>query len=320
MSKVVSKTRDAITRFGERLERRLSTGEDGDSSSLERSGSNIQLPMYGAPGRNGYYSANQRDGIYGGARNYSSDNLAANGSGFYGGGSENYPQNQFGNPYADGMGRLPYGGGFGGPINNGYQGGFGGPVGMGQYGVGGANNVGYAPEYYVAERREVELVPAPPPRYIREQVPVPYAVDRPVPQPYPVEVSRPVPVDRPYPVAVPTPVAVDRPFPVPYPVAVRTPAPPPVRVPVPVPVPVPSPVPFYVPVGVPVPSPPPSPVMFENSVTHSQRWSTGSPAMMNQQRYAAGSPVFMNQPRYLAGSPAFGRNPCRPYGNGSFFG
>ena len=270
MSKVVSKTKDALSRFGERLERRLSTGDDSDTSDLAKSGSNVQLPMYGYPGRNGRYASNQRGDIYGG----------------------------FGN----GIDRAPYGNGIGGPLNNGYQGGYAGPPNIGQYG--GAGNVGYAPDYYVAERRQVELVPAPPPRYIRQPVPVPYPVDRPVPQPYPVEVSRPVPVDRPYPVAVPTPVAVDRPVPVPC----------------------------YVPVGVPVPSPPPSPVMFETSVTQTQRWTTGSPVMMNQQRYLAGSPVMMNQQRYLAGSPvmmnqqrflagspAMGANPYQGYGNGPFY-
>lgn len=289
MAKVVSKTKDALSRFGERLERRLSTGDDSDTSDLAKSGSNVQLPMYGYPGGNRRYASNQGGDIYGGVRNSSSGNLAGNGSGVFNGGFANYAQNQMMNPYGNGMGRAPYGTGIGGPMNNGYQGGYAGSPNMGQYG--GAGDVGYAPDYYVAERRQVELVPAPPPRYIRQPVPVPYPVDRPVPQPYPVEVSRPVPVDRPYPVAVPTPVAVDRPVPVPY----------------------------YVPVGVPVPSPPPSPVMFETSVTQTQRWTTGSPVMMNQQRYLAGSPVMMNQQRFLAGSPAMGANPYQRYGNGSFY-
>jgi hypothetical protein len=58
--------------------------------------------------------------------------------------------------------------------------------------------------------------------------------------------------------------------------------------------------------------------MVENSITHTQRWITGSPVMMNQQNYLSGSPVMMNQQRYLAGSPVMGMNPCLPYGNGSF--
>lgn len=342
MEKVVTKTVDALSRFGERLERRLSTGDD-DSSGLERSGSGFMYPNPGSAfqrpldrkhGKSNHYSSKQRDFAYGGGRNFSSDNLAASpGQSSF----NNYRQNPMANPNSDGMMGAPYGTGIGGPMNYGYQGGYpgGSPGGSygGPYGGGAPGNVGYAPDYYIAERRQLELVPAAPPRYIRQPVPVPVPVDRPVPQPYPVEVPRPVPVDRPVrvPVPYPSPVPVDRPVPVPVPVPVPSPPPPPVRIPVPVAVP--TPYPCYVPVGVPVPSPPPSPVMVENSVTHTQRWITGSPVMMNQQsylggspgmmnqqRYLAGSPVMMNQQRYLAGSPAMGMNPCMPYGAGPYSG
>lgn len=328
MDKVVTKTVDALSRFGERIQRRLSTGEE-DFSGLERSGSDhmfggsgsaFRRPLDKKHGKN--YSSKQRDAMYGGARNYSSDNLAASPGSF-----SNYRQNPMPNPYSDGMGISPYGAGMGGPMNYGYGGGY--PGGNAGYPGGGPGNVGYAPDYYIAERRQLELVPAPPPRYIRQPVPVPVAVDRPVPQPYPVQVPRPYAVDRPVPVPVPSPVPVDRP--VPYPVAVPVPQRPPPPVQIPVPVPVPTPVPCYVPVGVPVPSPPPSPVMCENSVTYTQRWTTGSPAMMNQQNYMRGSPVMMNQQnylrgspvmmdqqRYMAGSPAMGMNPCSPYGNNPY--
>ena len=309
MERVMTKTVDALSRFGERLERRLSTGED-DHPALERSGSGVmfsngrsafQRPLDKKHGKNKHYSSQQRDGAYGGGRNYSSDNLAASPAGYSS--FNNYRQGPMVNPYGTGIG------GGGGPMNYGQQRPWSGsPAGF----PGAPGSVDYAPDYYIAERRQLELVPAPPPRYIRQPVPVPVPVDRPVPQPYPVEVSRPVYVDRPYPVAVPTPVPVDRPVRVPVPVPVPSPPPPPVRVPVPVP--------CYVPVGVPVPSPPPSPVMVENSVTHTQRWITGSPNMMQQQRYMAGSPVMMNQQRYLAGSPAMGMNPCVSYGQRPFMG
>ncbi|CAF4979096.1 unnamed protein product, partial [Rotaria magnacalcarata] len=80
----------------------------------------------------------------------------------------------------------------------------------------------------------------------------------------------------------------------------------------------------------PVPSPRASPVIFEQSVTHSQRWITGSPAMMNRQQYAVGTPVMMNRQQYAVGtpvmmngkpyfpgSPAVGINGYASYGNGS---
>ncbi|CAF0810864.1 unnamed protein product [Rotaria sordida] len=369
MDRVVTKTVDALNRFGERLERRFSTGDD-DDCGLERSGSGhmhlnsgsaFHRPM-NSKYNSGFYHSSQHGLAYGGVGNYASDNLA----GSPGGHSSflNYRQGPMGYPHADGMARPPYGTGIGGPMDCDYGGAYPGPSPAVPYG-GARGSIGYAPDYYIAERRQVDLVPAPPPRYIREPVPVPFPVDRPVPQPYPVEVPRPVPVDRPVPVPVPSPVYVDRPVPVPVrvpvpsppirvPVPVPVPSPPiQVRVPVPVPsppvqvpVPVPSPVPCYIPVGVPVPSPPPSPTMVENSVTHSQRWTTsspammhqrchltgspvmmnqqrhmaGSPVMMNQQRYMAGSPVMMNQQRYMAGSPVMCMNPCvTPYGNGSFF-
>jgi hypothetical protein len=305
MERVVTKTVDALSRLGERLERRLSTGEDDYdySSALNRSGSDSKFSKAGSAfhrpldkklGKTNYDSAKKRDLVYGGAKKYSSDNLAASPSG--NSSFNNYRQNGLVNPQADRMNRGSYGNAMGGPMNYGYQGGYAGSSAAGAYG-GSPGNVGYAPDYYIAERRQLELVPAPPPRYIRQQVPVPYPVDRPVPQPYPVEVPRPVPVDRPYPVPVRQLVPVDRPVPVCVPYPVRSPTPPPVQVPVAVPVP------CYIPVGVPVPSPPPSPVMVENSVTYTQRWTTGSPAMMNQQNGLVGSPMMMNDQRCLAGSP-----------------
>jgi hypothetical protein len=324
MDKVVNKTVNALTRFGERLERHIST-DGNDNAYYERSGSGYMFPSAGSAfqrpvdkkyKKNNSYSSKQRDLIYGGARKYSSDNLAAApGDNSF----SNYRQNPMPNPYANGVDRPPYGTGIGAPFNynqnsnygqnsqysygsnyGAQSGGYPGPSPGSPYG-GPPGSVGYAPDYYIAERRQMELVPAPPPRYIRQQVPYPVPVDRPVPQPYPVQVPQYFPVDRPVPVPYPSPVPVDRPVPVPVPVPVPSPPPPPICVPYPVP----TPVPCYIPVGIPVPSPPPSPVMFEQSVTHSQRWYTGSPAMMNQ-------------PRYLAGSPAMGMNPFISYGNGSF--
>ena len=319
MEKVLNKTVDALARLGERIERRIST-DDVDETIYERSGSGSGFPGPGSAfyrpldqkqHRKSSHGSGRRDGSYGGnGRQYSSDHLAA--SPAYSSFS-NYRQNPRADPFGGQASGSPYGTGIGAPLNNAYNSFPSNPFGSdygeqnyqsmnGSYG-GMPANVGYAPEYYVAERRQVDLVPAPPPRIIQQRVPVPYAVDRPVPQPYPVEVQRPVYIDRPVPYPVATPVPVDRPVPVPYPVAVPSPAPPPVCIPVPVPVP--SPVPCYIPVGVPVPSPPPSPIMFEQSMTHTQRWVTGSPAMMNQQHY-------------LAGSPAMGMNPYISYGNGSF--
>jgi hypothetical protein len=320
MDKVVDKTLGALTRIGDTLGRHLST-EYNDDSYRRRSGSGsgFMFPSTGSAfhrpldkqnHKKKVYSSKQRDFIYGGARNYSSDNLAASPS--YNSFS-NYRQNPTPEPYADRLNRPPYGTGIGAPLNYGYSPNYGYGSNSGAYSGGYSDpssnmpygslppNVGYAPDYYIAERRQVELVPAPPPRIIQQQVPVPVPVDRPVPQPYPVEVPRPYPVDRPVPVPVPSPVPVDRPVYVPVPV----PSPPPPPVCVPVPVAVPTPVPYYIPVGVPVPSPPPSPVMFEQSVTHTQRWVTGSPVMMNQQQY-------------VVNSPAMSMNPYMSYGNRSF--
>jgi len=317
MDKVVNKTVDVLTRFGDTLGRRFAT-EDNDDLYFERSGSSFMFPSAGSAFRrpldkkyhkNKIYSFKQRDLNYVGARNYSSDNLSASPS--YSS-FNNYRQNPVPREYAGGVDRPIYGTGIGAPLNYGfspnygygsnyntYSGAYSDPSSNMPYGSI-PGSVGYAPDYYIAERRQVELVPAPPPRVIQREVPVPYPVDRPVPQPYPVEVPRPYPVDRPVPVPVPSPVPFDRPVAVPVPVPVPSPP-----VCVPVPVAVPTPVACYIPVGVPVPSPPPSPIMFEQSVTHSQRWLTGSPVMMNQQNY-------------LAGSPVMGMNPYMSYGNGSF--
>lgn len=247
MSGVVYRTKEALAKLGEKIERRLSTG-DNEFSSLESAGGSFG-EEYPRP-LDGYDGSKRGSRRNSGVANSSSDNLVAGGFGQtpYGG-NRSYGQM----PYAGGAGygQRPYGG-----------------AGYGQmpYGTGLPNNamygsipprggnIAYAPDYYIAERREIDLVPVPRPRIIRQPVPVPVPVDRPVPRPYPVPVPQPVPVDRPVPVPVPSPV--------------------------PVPVPVPSPVPCYIPVGVPVPSPPPSPIMIENSVTHSQRWITGSPVMM----------------------------------------
>jgi hypothetical protein len=301
MNKVVDLTVDVLQRVGDTLGRHLSTEDKHDYGYVQRSVSGYMFPSAGSAfhrpldkknHKKKVYSAKQRDLIYGGARQYSSDNLAASPgySSF-----SNYRQSPMPNPYADGVDRPPYGTGIGGPLNyaynsnNGYgsfySGGYSDPSSNMPYGAF-PGSVGYAPDYYIAERRQVELVPAPPPRIIQQPYPVGVPVDRPVPQPYPVEVIRQVPVDRPVPVPVPSPVPVDRHVLVPVPVPVPSPPPPPVCVPVP------YAVPCYVPVGIPVPSPPPSPVMFEQSVTHSQRWVTGSPAM--------------------------GMNPYLSYSNGSF--
>ncbi|CAF1123652.1 unnamed protein product [Adineta ricciae] len=337
MDKFVNKTADALARFGERIERHLTTDAEEDFVAYERrdsksgfggSGSAFQRPLEKKSSKNNYVSK-KRDLLYGGARNHSGDHLAASPSGHSS--FSNYRQNP-----VDRYNKPPYGTGIGAPLNYGYQAGYGNAAAAGGFGNQ-AGNVGYAPDYYIAERRQLELVPAPPPRVIREQVPYPVPVDRPVPQPYPVAVPQPICVDRPVPVPVPVPqpVPVDRPVPVPYPVDR------PVPVPVPVPSPPPQPManpcvnPCYAPVGIPVPSPPPSPppVMIENSVTYTQRWVTGSPVMMQQQRQLAGSPVMMQQQRQLAGSPVMmmqpqpsygsqfgGMNPYGAYGNGSYVG
>ncbi|CAF0772050.1 unnamed protein product [Adineta steineri] len=372
MEKVVNKTVNALTRLGNHLERRLSTGNDDEHPTYESyeqheafasSGSAFHRPLDKKPAKSNYASRK--------SNKFSSDNLAASPSG-----SSSF--NNYRQIPIDRLNRPPYGTGIGAPLAYGYQGAsgaqqFGGMSGDGQYGGmsgggqfggmsgggqfggmsgggqlgNGAGNVGYAPDYYIAERRQLELVPAPKPQIIRQEVRVPYPVDRPVPQPYAVKVPQPYPVDRPVRVPVPQPYPVDRP--VPYPVAVQSP-------PVQVPVPVPTPVPCYIPVPVPVPSPPPSPVMVENSVTYTQRWiqqdrqAAGSPQMFQQQRQMAGSPLMFqqNQQRQMAGSPVMfqqnqqqqrqmagspmmfqqnqqpqysgmGMNPCcLPYGSGAY--
>ena len=333
MDKFVNKTVDALTRFGERIERHMTVDEDdvpfrprlGSDSMVVGNGSAFRRPLDKKRDRNYVSSSKRRDLVYGGARNQSSDNLAASpGHGSF----SNYRQNPMQNSYADEDRRRPYGTGIGAPLqyssNNmaaqnfgGFSGGYGNPSAMMPY-AGQQGSVGYAPDYYIAERRQLELVPAPRPQIIRQQVPVPYPVDRPVPQPYPVEVIRQVPVDRPYPVAVPVAVPVDRPVAVPVPVPVPSPPPPPVCIQVPVAVP--TPVPCYVPVGVPVPSPPPSPVMYEQSVTHSQRWVTGSPAMLNRSGSFGGSPLMMNQPNNYVSSSAVMNQPNNYGGAPMMFG
>jgi hypothetical protein len=125
MEKVVTRTVDALQKFGERIERRLSTGGDDDDQGLDRSGSGFMFPSSGSAfrrpldkkqGKNNYYSSKQRDAVYGGGgRNSSSDNLAASPAGRNS--YSNYRQNPVNNRNADGMGRPPYGTGIGGPIN-----------------------------------------------------------------------------------------------------------------------------------------------------------------------------------------------------------
>ncbi|CAF1363983.1 unnamed protein product, partial [Didymodactylos carnosus] len=181
MNNLINKTFDQVSKIGGKIERRLSRSDSSDD--LKRSGSGLELSA--APA-----------GIFGNYNNYGQQQVRAYG---YGGGN-------YGN-------QGPYGGNYGGG-NYGNQGAYGGNYGgqfraVNPYGAGA--NIGYSPDYYIAERRVVDLVPAPPPQIIRQQVPVPVPVDRPVPQPYPVEVPRPVPVDRPVPVPVPRPVPVDRP-------------------------------------------------------------------------------------------------------------
>jgi len=85
MEKVVTKTVDALQRFGERIERRLSTGDDDltdlEVSRLSSMNSGSNLAFYPASDKNyarsKYQSSKKRDLTYGGARKYSSDNLAA---------------------------------------------------------------------------------------------------------------------------------------------------------------------------------------------------------------------------------------------------
>ncbi|CAF3387737.1 unnamed protein product [Rotaria socialis] len=331
MDRFVDKTVDVLTRFGEHLERRFSN-DQSDNTYIRSSSSNIlypgdnsafQRPFDDNDRKSDIYSSQRRNLSYGGARKYSSDNLVAS-PGYES--FSNYRQNPMANTHMDDVDRALYGHRIDGRRKQRHNLNYGAypevyttdPSSNSPYGLH-SGNVGYAPNYYIAERREVELIPAPEPRIIRQQVPVPFPVDRPVPQPYPVAVPVPYPVDRP----VPVPVAVPSP---------------------PVCVPVPTPTPCYVPVAVPVPSPRASPVIFEQSVTHSQRWITGSPVMMNQQRYAVGTPVMMNQQRYAVGtpvmmnqqpsavgtpvmmngqpyfpgSPAVGMNGYASYGNGSF--
>ena len=294
MNKLTDVTLDVLSKVGTSIEKRFikedkyKDGDDGyyyvdrSGSDLMFSGSNsaFHRPLDKKKQQNFRV---QKSGGRSGVQRYSSDNLAASPgySSF-----SNYRQNPGRQTSVDGYDRPIYGTGIGGPMNYGstdsfnafanpYSNGSSSSLYSGGSGHGFQGNVGYAPDYYIAERRQVELVPAPPPRIVQQPVPYAVPVDRPVPQPYPVEVIRHVPVDRPVPVPVPTPVPVDRPVPVPVPVPVPSPPPPPVCVPVPVA----QPVPCYIPVGVPVPSPPPSPVVFEQSVTHTQRWITGSPVM-----------------------------------------
>ena len=292
MDKLVNKTVNALSRFGEHIERQFSIGDDhndGIYPRLQRSGSNsmfpsarsaFQRPLDKKRDEDKKYSSKQRGLLFNGLRNSSSDNLAASPgySSF-----NNYRQNPMPNPYVDGVDRPPYGTGIGGPLNYGYGGNYGGYSSSASSlpRSSSSGSVGYAPDYYIAERRQVELVPAPQPRIIQQPVPVP--VDRPVPQPYPVEVPRYIPVDRPVPVPVPSPVPYDRPVCVPVPVAVPTPC--------------------YIPVAVPVPSPPPSPVMYEQSVTHTQRWTSNPPAVVNQQSYVSNPPVVVQQQSYVPNSP-----------------
>ena len=250
MNRVITKTADTLTRFGERIERRLSTGNDDYNYSMhaKRSGSDLSGSVSGRSLNNNYYLSQRRDSSYGSAGNYSLNKLTANPSNYKS--YSNYEQNPTANSYRDGIARPPYGPRVDYPANYNHQGGYPSPLPAAM------GSVGYAPDYYVAERRQLELIPAPPPRYVPQPVPVTVPVDRPVPQPYPVEVPRPVPVDRPVPVPVdrPVPTPVDRPVPVP----VDRPVPVPVDRPVPVPVPVDRPVP--VPVDRPVPTPVDRPV------------------------------------------------------------
>ena len=318
MNKVVDATLNVLTKVGDTIERHLVKDDKKNDDGyyyIERAGSDLMFsgsssashrPLDKKKQKFKVYSAKERDLIYGGARKYSSDNLAASPgySSF-----SNYRQNPGARARVDGVDRPPYGTGIGGPLNYGLNpnanyGAYSNPYSNGSSSAPYSSlpgNVAYAPDYYIAERRQVELVPAPPPRIIQQPYAVPVPVDRPVPRPYPVEVIRHVPVDRPVPVPYPTPVPVDRPVAVPVPVPVPSPPPPPVCVPVPVP----TAVPYYVPIGVPVPSPPPSPVIFEQSVTHTQRWINGTPAPANQQQYVVQSPAPM-------------MNSYAPYGNGSF--
>jgi len=291
MNRVTDVTVDALQRFGDALGRRLGGDNRRDYARVRRSGSGdmfqgagsaFQRPFDKKGHGNRIYGAKERNFAYGGAGQLSSDNLVAS-SGY--GSFNNYRQRPQGT--ADGLNIPPYGTGLGGPLNSPYGGGFPGSASGVPYGVY-PGSVGYSPDYYIAERRQVELVPAPRPRYIPQPVPVPFPVDRPVPQPYPVEVFQPVPVDRPVPVPISSPVFIDRPVAVPVPV----PSPPPPPVCVPYPVGVPTPAPYYVPVGVPVPSPVASPVMFEQKFSHQQRW--------------------------VAGAPAFGATPYLGYGGGPF--
>ena len=347
MDKIVNKTVDAMAKFGERLDRHLST-ENSNNPYFQKSGSNLMFPSARSAFRrpldknhhkHSAHASHQQDLIYGGARGSSSDNVAVSPS--YRN-INNRRYNPRANSHSNAGYQRPYGIGNGRPLNYGNNSSYN----YGSYTTGYPSsssniphrfypgNVEYAPNYYIAERRQIELVRAPPPRIVRERVPFPVLVDHPVLHPYPVSVPRPIPVDRPVPVPAPSPVSVDRPVPVPIPspvpvdrpVPVPIPSPVPVDRPVlvpipspvpvdrPVPVPIPSPVPVvppvpipvpalsppvcvpvpiaspvscYIPVsvsvpspiGVPVPSPVASPVMFEQSVSQTQRWIAGSPVM-----------------------------------------
>lgn len=327
MNRIASTTVNALTKLGEKIERRFSTGED-ETYKVEDSDDEYEVPRHRSAFQRPFdkdkeraydsSSSKKRNSIHQLPRNHSADNLAASPSPYaYSNKNRQTPVGQ-----RDGFPRGSYGNNFGTPVNYGYQGAYGNMSAATPYGA--ANgSVGYAPDYYIAERRQLELVPAPPPRIIQQNVPVPVPVDRPVPQPYAVEVPRLVPVDRPVPVPVPTPVPVDRPVavpvdrpvPQPYPVEVIRQVPVDRPVPVPVPTPVPYPVavptaappvqvPCYVPVPVPVPSPPPSPVMIENTVTQTQRWVTNSPNALSRQQSVSSVPSVVTQTQqYVNGVP-----------------
>lgn len=276
----MSKTVKALTRFGERIERHLNPDESDDDFDTKRSGSPANFRAHSTKRED---NRSSRDGFplaMPHRRTYSDDNIAGNPnySSF-----RNYRQNPYPNPLFDGIDRPQYGTGLGStsmpypPILNGpsaytpaytpaYPPSAASFNNYGQssqsFGSLPSSSVAYAPEYYIAERRQIDLIPAPRPQIIQQPVPVPVPIDRPVPVPVPV--PTPVPVDRPYPVAVP--------------VSMPPPSPPPQQQ-MPQQSTICVPVTCYVPVNVPVPSPPPSPVIFENSVTHTQRWITGSPVM-----------------------------------------
>ncbi|UJR10544.1 hypothetical protein I4U23_014744 [Adineta vaga] len=244
MDRVFNKTVGALNRFGDSLERHFSVDGHARSKSGMMFGNNG--PLYNRPldQRNhgaSLYPSKSRNLSFASMRKLPLTTLSTS-TGYNGFSHFSQRPSSMHKVGNDRLDRPLYGGKSSGALNYGLHSqndGFAGGMGDISGGMGCCPPpvVGCAPNYYIAERRQMELIPAPPPQIIHQPVPCPVPVDRPVPVPCPVACPVPCPVDRPVPVPVPCAVPVDRPVPVPVPVCVPSPPPPPVCIPVPTPVP-----------------------------------------------------------------------------------